>query len=139
MTINMEIFKQFAEQLPHLGEHAQLPPMTDAERVESARETFVRKLDGRMAVDLESCIHCGHCAAACHFYVGTEDPKYVPIRKLDLLKRVYRRELSPLRWMHRTTSRSRICRSGRNSSTTAAPSAAAVRWCARWGSTSPVW
>ncbi len=101
MTVNMEMFKQFAEMLPRLGDNAQPPQMTDAERVSTAKETFIRKLNGRMAIDLESCIHCGHCASACHYFVGTDDPKYVPIRKLDLLKRVYRRELSPLRWLHR--------------------------------------
>ena len=101
MTANMEMFQQFAQNLAHLGEGAQQVQMSDAERVSTAKETFVRKLDGNMAVDLESCIHCGHCASACHFYTGTEDPKYVPIRKLDLLKRVYRRELSPMRWLHR--------------------------------------
>lgn len=101
MTVDMEMFKQFAEQLPQLGQHARPAQMTDQERVTAARETYIRKLDARMAVDLESCIHCGHCASACHYYVGTQDPKYVPIRKLDLLKRVYRRELSPLRWLHR--------------------------------------
>ena len=101
MSINMEVFKQFAEMLPHLGDNAQPPQMTDQERVSVAKETFIRKLDGRMAVDLEACIHCGHCASACHYFVSTEDPKYIPIRKLDLLKRVYRRELSPLRWLHR--------------------------------------
>ncbi|MCG6966440.1 MAG: (Fe-S)-binding protein [Chromatiaceae bacterium] len=97
----METFKQFAQMLPHLGENAQVTQRSDAERVGSAKEQFLRKLDNRMAIELESCIHCGHCASACHFYTGTEDPKYVPIRKLDLLKRVYRREVSPLRWLHR--------------------------------------
>ena len=48
------------------------------------------------------CIGCGHCASACHFYVSTHDEKYTPIRKLDLLKRVYRREVSPLRWLQST-------------------------------------
>lgn len=101
MSVDLNTFKQFAEQLPHLGDRAQLPQMTDEQRVDTARETFIRKLDRQMAVELESCIHCGHCASACHFFVPSGDPKYVPIRKLDLLKRVYRRELSPLRWLHR--------------------------------------
>ena len=38
----------------------------------------------------------GLCAEACHFYVTTGDPKYTPIRKLDLLRRTYLREASPL-------------------------------------------
>jgi Fe-S oxidoreductase len=35
----------------------------------------------------------------------TGEGKYTPIRKLDPLKRVYRRELSPLRWLHRLYTR----------------------------------
>lgn len=100
MSVNMEIFQQFAEMLPHLGEHAVPSKLSNDERIKVARETFIRHMDHNMAADLESCIHCGHCASACHFHVSTGDAKYTPIRKLDLLKRVYRRELSPLRWLH---------------------------------------
>jgi len=101
MTVDMQLFEKFAAMIPQLAERAQVPQMSDQERVDAARETFVRKLDADMGSELESCIHCGHCASACHYYVSTQDPKYVPIRKLDLLKRVYRREISPMRWLHR--------------------------------------
>ena len=101
MTVDMQLFEKFAGMIPQLAERAQVPQMSDQERVDAARETFVRKLDADMGSELESCIHCGHCASACHYYVSTQDPKYVPIRKLDLLKRVYRREISPIRWLHR--------------------------------------
>ena len=46
-------------------------------------------------------MHCGLCAEACQFYIETEDPALTPIHKLDLLKRYYRREKSPMRWLHR--------------------------------------
>jgi Fe-S oxidoreductase len=101
MAIDMQMFQAFSEQLKTLGDHAQAPEMPDSERLSKAKNTFIRKLDNNMASQLESCIHCGHCAWACHYFVTTQDPKYVPIRKLDLLKRVYRRELSPMRWLHR--------------------------------------
>jgi ferredoxin len=58
-----------------------------------------------MAVDLESCVKCGYCAEACHFHVAIGDPKYVPTRKLDLLRRVYGREVSPLRFVRRLFER----------------------------------
>jgi Fe-S oxidoreductase len=54
-----------------------------------------------MAVDLEACVKCGYCSEACHFFVQTNEPKYVPTRKLDLLRRVYGREVSPLRFVRR--------------------------------------
>lgn len=101
MSVDMQLFEKFAGMIPALAERAQPPQMTDAERVERARETFISNLDADMAAEIESCIHCGHCADACHYYVPTQDPKYAPVRKFELLKRVYRRELSPIRWLHR--------------------------------------
>ena len=43
--------------------------LSDKERVERAKNAFLRKLDGRKAVDLDTCIHCGMCAEACPFYL----------------------------------------------------------------------
>lgn len=101
MSVDMQVFQGFAEQMKHLGEHAQAVEMTDAERLRKAKAVFREKLDTVSAMDLESCVHCGMCAEACHYYLGTKDPKYVPIRKLDLIRRFYRRELSPMRWLYR--------------------------------------
>lgn len=98
--IDMNIFHGFMEQIKGLGQMAQPTDMPDAERVSKVKQVFKQKITKNMAVDLESCVHCGFCAYACHYRVSTGDAKYTPIRKLDLLKRVYRRELSPLRWMH---------------------------------------
>jgi Fe-S oxidoreductase len=104
MTMTPEMQQTFAlfyGMVGEIGELAQPTEMADEERVRRAKHVFLTKLDADMAVGLESCIHCGMCAEACHYYIGTGDPKYTPIRKLDLLKRVYRREMSPLRWVHR--------------------------------------
>jgi Fe-S oxidoreductase len=45
------------------------------------------------------------CAEACHFYEATEDEKYAPVRKLEPLRRFYRRQLSPMRWFFRPFTR----------------------------------
>jgi Fe-S oxidoreductase len=45
---------------------------------------------------MESCVRCGLCAEACHFYVTTGDPKYTPVYKLEPFRRAYFREASPL-------------------------------------------
>jgi len=106
MSINMEVFQQFAEGVKTLGDRAQPTDFcSEEEQVATARTTFVNKLTPAMGVDLEACVHCGLCALACHFHESTKDPKYTPIRKLDLLKRVYRRELSPMRWIHKLYTR----------------------------------
>ena len=56
-------------------------------------------------MELETCIHCGMCAEACHFYEATHEAKYTPIHKVQLVRRVYRRELSSMRWFNRLFTR----------------------------------
>ena len=101
MAVDMNAFKGFVGQIRHLGDMAMDTSYSDDERVQRAKAVFAEKMDAPKAVDLESCVHCGLCAEACHYYVTTEDPKYTPTRKLDLLKRFYRREKSPFRWLYR--------------------------------------
>ena len=104
MSMNQEMEQTFAlfyGMANSLATLAEPVEMSDEERVAKAKGVFGEKLDADMAVELESCLHCGLCAEACHFYIGTQDAKYTPIRKLDLIKRFYRREYSPLRWLHR--------------------------------------
>ncbi|MDL2338558.1 MAG: (Fe-S)-binding protein [Pseudomonadota bacterium] len=90
--IDMAVFKQFQGAIAHLGEMAQPEPIADDERVARAKAVMRRKTDRSLALDLESCVNCGYCSEACHFYQGTQDPKYTPTRKLDLLRRVHARE-----------------------------------------------
>ena len=68
----------------------------DAARVDAAMKSFVSEFGVTTALHMESCVRCGLCAGACHFYVTTGDAKNTPIRKLELLRRAYLREASPL-------------------------------------------
>lgn len=98
--IDMAVFHQFQEAIRHLGEMAQPEPLSDDERVARAKAVMRRKTDRALALDLESCVSCGYCSEACHFYQSERDPKYTPTRKLDLLRRLHARETSafaPLR------------------------------------------
>lgn len=92
-----------------LGERAAagLKPkaLSDEQKIARAKEAFIAGMDGDMATYLEACIHCGMCAEACHFYLATGDAKYTPIYKVEPLKKVYRRELAPTRWLNRLTTR----------------------------------
>ena len=101
MSVYSAAFRDFRESLEHLGTDTPSEGISDDERVQRAKKTFMEKLDGRMAVDLETCIHCGMCAEACHFYEATQDEKYAPVYKIDPLRRFYRRELSPMRWLYK--------------------------------------
>lgn len=73
----------------------------DAERVERAMRNFVKDFGRTAAIYMESCIHCGMCADACHFYVTTENPKYTPIWKIEPFKQAYKREYGPFAWLYR--------------------------------------
>ncbi|MBS3824827.1 MAG: (Fe-S)-binding protein, partial [Wenzhouxiangellaceae bacterium] len=66
--------------------------LSPSEREERAMSEFAHHFGAYTATNLESCIHCGMCADACHFYIATEDPKYTPILKAEPFKQAYRRE-----------------------------------------------
>jgi Fe-S oxidoreductase len=67
----------------------------DDQRVAAAMRNFVKDFSRPVATYMESCIHCGQCAQACHFYAVTGDPKYTPIWKLEPFKQAYKREAGP--------------------------------------------
>ena len=68
---------------------------SDEARVDAAMRTFVSEFGITAAVHIESCVKCGLCAEACHFYRTTGDPKYTPIHKLEPFRRAYFLEASP--------------------------------------------
>jgi Fe-S oxidoreductase len=42
-------------------------------------------------VYLDACVKCGACTDKCHYFIGTGDPKNMPVARQDLLRSVYRR------------------------------------------------
>jgi Fe-S oxidoreductase len=71
------------------------------ECVAGAMSGFAKEIGALSAFRLESCIHCGICADACHFYIATEDPQYTPIWKVEPFKQAYKREASPFAPLYR--------------------------------------
>ncbi|MBT6142346.1 MAG: (Fe-S)-binding protein, partial [Gammaproteobacteria bacterium] len=45
-------------------------------------------------VFLDSCMKCGVCTDKCHYYLGTADPKNMPVARQDLFRSVYRRHFT---------------------------------------------
>ena len=84
--------------------HDQQGDAPDAERAARAIDAFMRDMTRSAATYMESCIHCGHCAEACHFYVTSGDPQYTPIWKLEPFKQAYKREAGPFAWFFKTFS-----------------------------------
>jgi Fe-S oxidoreductase len=58
-------------------------------------ETMVGVLDARMNRQLKEyldiCVRCAICKDACHQYVATQDMKYLPARRAELLREIYRK------------------------------------------------
>lgn len=69
--------------------------LSDQERAERALRSFALDYGAMTAMRLESCIHCGICADACHYYIATEDPQYTPVWKVEPFKQAYKREAGP--------------------------------------------
>ncbi|MBI2754026.1 MAG: (Fe-S)-binding protein [Betaproteobacteria bacterium] len=47
-----------------------------------------------LRVFLDSCVHCGACTDKCHYFLGTGDPKNMPVARQDLMRKVYRRHFT---------------------------------------------
>ena len=47
-----------------------------------------------LAVFLDACVKCGACTDKCHYYLGTSDPKNMPVARQDLFRKVYRRRFT---------------------------------------------
>lgn len=43
---------------------------------------------------MDICVRCGACADKCHFFIGTGDPKNMPVLRAELIRSVYRGELT---------------------------------------------
>jgi len=40
---------------------------------------------------MDICVRCGACSDKCHFYLGSADPKNMPVMRAELIRSVYRR------------------------------------------------
>ncbi len=86
--------EEFQEQLGYPGE-----------RPENWQEVALAKMDelrGKFRsfrLFLDICVKCGACTDKCHYYMGTSDPKNMPVGRQDLLRSVYRRYFTlPGKW-----------------------------------------
>jgi hypothetical protein len=52
--------------------------------------TFLKK-HRSFRLYLDICVRCGACADKCHYFIGSGDPKNMPVLRAELLRSVYRR------------------------------------------------
>ena len=45
-------------------------------------------------VFMDICVRCGACADKCHFFIGSGDPKNMPVLRAELLRSIYRGEFT---------------------------------------------
>jgi Fe-S oxidoreductase len=82
----------------HRAKRELLSPLSlPGELLPNWQEMALHKLDDlrheRRSVQLflDACVRCGACADQCHFFLGTGDPKNMPVARAELLRKVYRR------------------------------------------------
>ncbi len=47
-----------------------------------------------LRVFMDSCVRCGACADKCHFFIGSGDPKNMPVLRAELLRSIYRQDFT---------------------------------------------
>ncbi len=59
-------------------------------------EGFRERLDKHRTfkIFMDICVRCGACADKCHFFLGSGDPKNMPVVRAELLRSVYRGEFT---------------------------------------------
>jgi Fe-S oxidoreductase len=75
-----------------LDDDWKLPPEWKAIIIEGIRERISRFRTFHIFMDI--CVRCGACADKCHFFIGSGDPKNMPVLRAELLRSVYRREFT---------------------------------------------
>lgn len=47
-----------------------------------------------LQIFMDICVRCGACADKCHFFLGSGDPKNMPVLRAELLRSVYRKDFT---------------------------------------------
>jgi Fe-S oxidoreductase len=66
-----------------------LPPDWKRIILDGMKDRLKKFRSFRLFMDI--CVRCGACADKCHFYIGTGDPKNMPVLRAELMRSVYRR------------------------------------------------
>jgi len=76
------------------------PVEEDWKLPENWKETVLEGIAQRLEryrsfkVFMDICVRCGACADKCHFFLGSGDPKNMPVLRAELLRSIYRREFT---------------------------------------------
>ncbi|MGC7873804.1 sulfate reduction electron transfer complex DsrMKJOP subunit DsrK [Desulfosporosinus sp. SYSU MS00001] len=77
--------------------HQWTPEDEDWNLPDGWEDTVIKGIEERLSkyrsfkLFMDVCVRCGACADKCHFYIGTGDPKNMPVVRAELLRSVYKR------------------------------------------------
>ncbi|WP_456378018.1 sulfate reduction electron transfer complex DsrMKJOP subunit DsrK [Thiolapillus sp.] len=86
---HLETFKAKPEFQEALGFPGELADNWQEQAVEAMGDMLGKYRS--LKVYMDSCVKCGACTDKCHYYLGTKDPKNMPVARQDLMRKVYRR------------------------------------------------
>ncbi|MCL5270258.1 MAG: (Fe-S)-binding protein, partial [bacterium] len=76
------------------------PADEDWKLPENWKEIIIQGLKERLEkyrslrVFMDICVRCGACADKCHFFIGSGDPKNMPVLRAELLRSIYRNDFT---------------------------------------------
>ncbi len=76
------------------------PEEDDWKLPEDWKTTILQGLKDRLdrfrslKIFMDCCVRCGACADKCHFFLGTGDPKNMPVLRAELLRSIYRNDFT---------------------------------------------
>lgn len=86
---HLQTFKAKPEFQEALGFQGELSENWKEEAVTAMGDILDKYRSVRVYMD--ACVKCGSCTDKCHYYLGTKDPKNMPVARQDLMRKVYRR------------------------------------------------
>jgi Fe-S oxidoreductase len=76
------------------------PAEEDWKLPENWQEIFMEGFKDRLGrfrplkLFLDICVRCGACSDKCHFFIGSGDPKNMPVMRAELLRSIYRKNFT---------------------------------------------
>ncbi|MFO8056876.1 MAG: (Fe-S)-binding protein [bacterium] len=68
----------------------QLPEDWKKQVLDGMRERLIKYRSFKIFMDC--CVRCGACADKCHFFLGSGDPKNMPVLRAELLRSIYKKD-----------------------------------------------
>jgi len=76
------------------------PEDPDWQLPENWKEIILQGLKERLdkfrslKIFMDICVRCGACSDKCHFFIGSGDPKNMPVLRAELLRSIYRNDFT---------------------------------------------